>query len=105
MTDGDLFYDYENYKEVYEGRKGFAMMCRYDISFFTRKKRLNIINAFVSFQQGFRLMDRITLEVNYENGASLSAYSRTNGSYFSIGIAKPISIYPNKWLHLKKKNP
>lgn len=97
MTDGGIIDDFENYPDLYENRKGFAIALRYDIGFYTRKKHKNILNVFVAYQQGFRLMNRITLEVFHENGAYLSANSTSYGSFFSAGIAKPINLYPNRW--------
>lgn len=96
MSDGNIHYDYENYKAIYEGRRGVSIMLRYDFSFLTRKKR-NIIDLFAAYQQGFRLMNYITLEVKHSNSSYLKASSNSYGSGFRVGVSKTISIYPNKW--------
>lgn len=92
MTDGVLESNYENNKARFEGRRGLALMFRYDASIYFNSK--NVINFFISFQQGFKVMDKISLIVNHSNGAYLSANSTSRGSLLCIGIAKPITIYP-----------
>lgn len=103
LTDGIIESNYENYKDIYEGKSGVACALRYDLSLKLRSTDRNIINLFFAYQQGLLIMDKISLDVSHTNGNVLKASATSRGSLFTVGIAKPIYIYPLKWLKNKAK--